>query len=114
MNTRPVVLGCVQSFTIIPFGLIANRWGESKAGFCGVALKYAIATWLESNKTGVVILVSATSFATLAWVSGGARTMERTLILTPYFFFTASSLTESSLHFTGFVSVKSINSQVPR
>src|SRR4029079_10205527 len=114
MNLGPSVAGCDHSFTISPLGLMANKWGESKLGFCGVALKYAIATWLESNRTGVVILVSATYLATVAWVSGGEMTMERTPSLEPYFCLAASSLMESSLHLGQLVSVKASSSQLPR
>ena len=51
--------GCGRCLPICPLGSIAKRCGVSKEGFCGVALKKAMAVWLESNRIGKLILVSA-------------------------------------------------------
>src|SRR6185369_3404125 len=60
-----------QSRTMVPCGLITNRCGASNDGCCGVALKYHIAVWPESNKIGTVVLVSLIYFATVMVLSGG-------------------------------------------
>ena len=70
MNLGPSVAGCDHSFTISPLGLMANKWGESKLGFCGVALKYAIATWLEARSNGTLGIDDSALYQALQRMEG--------------------------------------------
>jgi len=63
---------------------------RSNDGRCGVALKYHIAVWPESNRIGTVVLVSLIYFETVAVLSGGS-TMARTATFAPSLAFSWSN-----------------------